>query len=305
MSQKILIGAAVVAGGAYLYDQNVSPIFTREKVQAKYELQKLEHNSKDLGNKISETFKDTKQDLSRKTSELKKSVEKSDLYKSLQDKTSDFQNSAKQYKHDVQDAYRPQSEKPYLTQLVHKYIDKVNQLAGVPETRTPYSTTSRRTEVRQRSWWDSWFGEKEQEAKQWGREVKNDAESTKNSWLNWGSKKADEAERHLDSKTNNAKSEYYRTKGNAEGAYNDLKSSAEGALDKVADYGSKAWYEGKDTASKAYQSAKEEYDAITNSLNSADKQKNLEKAKNHFNATLKNLKAYGDDVVNDVNSRFK
>lgn len=321
MAQKVLIGAAVLAGGAYLYDQNVSPIFSQEKVQAKYDLQKLEHQTKDFGHKLTDKLEDTKKDLSKKTTEYKKKVEQSDLYNTLKDKTENFKDQAKQYKYDVKDAATPESEKNAFVRGVHSYIDKVNELGGSVEERTPYSTVSGREEIRQqKSWWESWFGAKETEAEKYarqakndaeryGQKVKNDAEQTKNSWLNWGSKKADEAERTLNKEADVARSDYYKTKSSAEGAFNDAKKAAEGTYNDVKQsaekYGTTAYNEGRDIAIRAYQAAREEYDDLASSLNSADKQHNLEKAKQNINAALGNLQAYGQDVVNDVNRKFK
>lgn len=310
MSQKVLIGAVVLAGGAYLYDKNVSPIFSKQKVQVNYELQKLEHKSKDLGDKLTDKLQDTKQDLSKKTSEIKKSVEKSDLYNSLKQKTTDFQKQAEQYKHDVKDAAN--ADKSFFVKGVHYYIDKVNEIAGATEQTTEYSTMSHRVEVKpqqpSKSWWNSWFGSKEKEVKQFGENVKNDAEQTKNSWLNWGSKKADEVEKSIDHKSDVARSDYYKTKSNAEGAYQDTKKSVESTYNDIKkeaqNYGSTAYNEGKDKAINAYETAKKEYDNFASGLSSADT-KHLEKAKQNLNSALNNLKSYGEEVVNEVNKKFK
>jgi hypothetical protein len=295
MSQKLLIGAAVLAGGVYLYDQNVSPVFPKENVRdkGKYEYEKAEANARQYGDKLTGTINQASRELSQKTSELAKSVEQSDLYQKAKQQSSEIIESTKKYGKFVDDKVNEEEKTPFV-RAVHGYLDKVNEWAGA----TPVDVDSRQLKYEgieaPKSWWDSIFGSKKEEVKDFSNDVKKDAKATTDSWLSWGSKKADDVSREAEKQADAASKEYYKQKKSLDSSYNDLKSSARDTFEQQ-----------KQSAIAAYESARKEFDDLSARLSGPEKQAKLEKAKEDLNNAFTNLKSFGDDVVTEINKKFK
>jgi hypothetical protein len=295
MSQKLLIGAAVLAGGVYLYDQNVSPVFPKENVRdkGKYEYEKAEANARQYGDKLTGTINQASRELSQKTSELAKSVEQSDLYQKAKQQSSEIIESTKKYGKFVDDKANEDKRTPFV-KAVHGYLEKVNEWAGA----TPVDVDSRQLKYdgigSSSSWWNSLFGSKKEELKDYTNDVMKDARATSDSWLNWGSKKADEISREAEKQVDATSKEYYKQKKAMDSSYNDLKSSA---LD--------TFEQQKHSAIAAYERARREFDDLSARLSGPEHQVKLEKAKKDMNSAFINLKSFGDDVVTEINKKFK
>lgn len=298
MSGKVLIGAAAaIAGGAYLYDRNVHPIFPQLDVN------QVQRDANDLGNSTANLMQDAKRELGHqvnhaqgnlqsagqytadaarnaanqvsaaaeeaadysraKMSELTSQLKLSDTFKWIDSKLEPYKDDTERYRYAVKDLLTDEYDKPYLTQIVHKYIAAVNKLGGHVEVDRPFSVS----EDMQRKAWLATLNSDKSEAQQRATSAKLKGEDTVNLWLNWGLNKADEA-----------KSEYYKQKSRLGDKFDQA----------------------KDTAAYNYEQAKKNLDDV---IRRADSGK-LDAAKKNFNDALGHLKSYGDDVVNEVNHKL-
>lgn len=275
---KILIGAAAVLGGAYLYDRNVQPIFSKTTQQqaeasARQINQTLQSASKDARQLWSEAKLQLQQQLDAaqaRVDDVLNQIAQSDTFKWISDELKDYKSDAKAYKYAVTDLLTPEDQKPYLTQLVHKYIDLVNKLGGPAPERHPLLVS----EDMQRKAWLAALEKDNTNAENRLENLKLEGERLLNSWKSWGRATADDI-----------KSEYYKGKRQL----NRLLNRADEQIDAA-----------RDQAVYNYEQAKKNLDDV---VRSADSLK-LDAAKRSFQNAFQNLKSYGDDLVNEVNKKL-
>lgn len=275
---KVLIGAAAVLGGAYLYDKNVHPIFSKTTQQSAEALARLINQTLTLAtNDAKQLWSDAKQQLQQqldaaqaRLDDVSNQIAQSDTFKWVSDELKDYKKDAKAYKHAVKDLLTPEDQKPLLTQLVHKYIDLVNKLAGPTPERHPLLVS----EDMQRKAWLAALDKDNTKAENKLENLKLEGEKLYNSWKSWGRATADDI-----------KSEYYKQKQHL----NRLLNRADDKIDAA-----------KDNAIYNYEQAKKNLDDV---VRSADSSK-LDAAKRSFENAFRNLKSYGDDLVNEVNKKL-
>lgn len=211
-AKKVFIGLAVVGGGLYYYDQNVAPIFPKDKKVAvpseavNKDLRKLDRQTHELGSQVKKTAGDqadafrSKTDsavsaVKEKTDSAVNAVKESDMYNRWSGKLDD-------YLKDVRLAAEEIEQKPLPSRLAAKYIELVNKI-GQTETEKldelASSTSSRQQQIksemnRSQQSWSSWWSGKKNEADSKVDELQSRAEQEKQGWLNWGSSKKDEAD---------------------------------------------------------------------------------------------------------------
>lgn len=256
MSKKVFLGLAVVGGGLYYYDQNVSPLFTTDKKGApiavgnakpskevRQEYNKLEDKAKDFGLQLKKTVDEGAHDLKNKTDLAVSSIKNSDSYEKWSQKLED-------YKGDVKTATDSLEDKPLPNKLAAKYIDLVNKIGETDDERLKElqsATSARQQEIKKelaksQGTWYSWLtGQKDdlkEEAKDKKDELAAKAEKEKKAWFNWGSDKVDDAKQ----------------------AAHDVKKDAQSEKDKWVNWGSKKVDDAKQAASDAEKDAKAEKD---------------------------------------------
>ena len=363
MSNKVFLGTIALAGGVYLYDQNVQQIIPRQK-QIKHDLDKVDRKQQDLSKKISHKIEEGKRELAKKPS-LKEQIKDTTLYQKVA-------ANAEEYKDALDEATTPDSEKNVLVRGVDKYIDLVNSIGDANKTTTPYSTMSGQVEVKEKPWFGGWFGTREDKIER----TRKDAEAKKDEWFSWGSKKSNEAKKEYgkakneaedkkdewfswgSKKSNEASKEYEKTKKDAESKANEWSkwgsqkadkaaNEAEAKKDEWVNWGSKKsdevskdlnkkydqgtdelnkqlaklqdnyeqsknqlaskYEEEKNRAISTYEAAKANLDDLSSNFmksTDTDKDVKLQRAKEHFNSSMANLRSYGDEVVDDINQRL-
>ncbi|CAL1203496.1 unnamed protein product [Candida parapsilosis] len=288
---KYFLGAAAIVGGVYYYDQNVERILPRkEHEQLAHQTAKADKKAYEWNNKLTQKIEDGKKEIEKKTNSVTSSVKESDTYQKLRENKEDYRKS-------VKDAATPEDEKSVFKRGMQKYIDFVNCLGTntVKTGETQISSAGALPEVKEKPIFGNWFGKSDvDEAKDkaeheknklfnWGSEkaneaekrkmsgkadeVKADAEKEKNSWFSWGNKKADEAQDKKDELVSWGSSKADEAKAKAEKEKNSWLSwgnkKADEAQDKKDDLASLA-NKKLDEATKEFN---KQYDASVNELN--------------------------------------
>lgn len=210
MAKKFLATLAIVGAGALYYDQNVSPLFSRDDeiknkyIQAKQEakpadhtqkeLRKLDEKARDFGSQLKTTANKSADDIRNKADSSIDSIKNSDLYNKWSKKLDSYSS-------DVERAAESVENKPFPERTAIKYIDFINGLGQTKDEKLDElasSTTLRQQKIkkdlnRENQSWSSWWSGKKDEAKDEVNKAADDAKDTKNSWFNWGSNKADDA----------------------------------------------------------------------------------------------------------------
>lgn len=198
---KYFLGAAAIVGGVYYYDQNVERILPRkEHEQLAHQTAKADKKAYEWNNKLTQKIEDGKKEIEKKTNSVTSSVKESDTYQKLRENKEDYRKS-------VKDAATPEDEKSVFKRGMQKYIDFVNCLGTntVKTGETQISSAGALPEVKEKPIFGNWFGKSDvDEAKDkaeheknklfnWGSEKANEAEKKKDEWSAWGSKKTDQA----------------------------------------------------------------------------------------------------------------
>ncbi|CAL1209990.1 unnamed protein product [Candida parapsilosis] len=284
---KYFLGAAAIVGGVYYYDQNVERILPRkEHEQLAHQTANADKKAYEWNNKLTQKIEDGKKEIEKKTNSVTSSVKESDTYQKLRENKEDYRKS-------VKDAATPEDEKSVFKRGMQKYIDFVNCLGTntVKTGETQISSAGALPEVKEKPIFGNWFGKSDvDEAKDkaeheknklfnWGSEkaneaekkkdewIKADAEKEKNSWFSWGNKKADEAQDKKDELVSWGSSKADEAKAKAEKEKNSWLSwgnkKADEAQDKKDDLASLA-NKKLDEATKEFN---KQYDASVNELN--------------------------------------
>lgn len=219
MAKKLLLGLAVVGGGVYYYDRNVSPIFPRDSKgqpvaitnakpskEVRKEFSKLQEDSKDFGSQLKKTVNESVADVRQKTDSTVSSIKDSDMYNKWSKKLDS-------YLKDVQTAAEEIENKPLGNRLAAKYIRFVNSIGQTEDDKLKElasSTSSKQRELekdlnKSKQSWSSWWSGKKSEAEDKKDELATEAKRKKNSWIYWGEQKKSEAEDKTDELTADAK----------------------------------------------------------------------------------------------------
>lgn len=199
MAKKLLLTLAVAGGGAVYYDRNVEPIFPRKtsvSPQVRKEFSKLEDETKSFASQVKKTAKELKSELKEKTDLAVTTIKDSDMYNKWLEKLDNFQK-------DVRTEMEPINQKPLGNRWAAKYIRFINGVAQTDDERAAELaslTSLRQQELKGQtlSSWSGWWSGKKAEAKDAKGDLEHRARKEKNSWLSWGSAKADEAEAKKD-----------------------------------------------------------------------------------------------------------
>ncbi|CUM65561.1 uncharacterized protein PRCAT00003207001 [Priceomyces carsonii] len=312
---KYFLGTAAILGGVYFYDQNVQPIIPR-KQQVQHDLDKLNKKQTNLSNKFTLKIDETKQKV-QKQPPIKEQIKDTSVYQNLANNASDAKDKFNKNT-------TPDSEKNFLVRGVDKYIDTVNDIGG-GKKHSNVQSLSNEAEAQKNSWfnwfqkeddrfqkkldntkddaankkneWFSWGSKKTDELKDKSNASADRAEEKKNEWFNWGSKKSDELQNRASDSYNSAKNEAQKQRSNLESSLESTKNQF-----------TSSYNEGKQKAIESYENAKSRLDELSANFSKSqepDKQEKLNRAKGDFNSSLSNLKAYGDDVVDEINSKVK
>ncbi|KAK6458903.1 uncharacterized protein RJT20DRAFT_4491 [Scheffersomyces xylosifermentans] len=288
-SSKVLLGAVVLAGGAYYYDQNVQPILPWTQKQFNDGVQKVEHQTADFTNKLTKKIDEGKNELAKKSQELTEQIKDSNLYSNLQSSVEDIKKVTQNTIVVVEDDSNP------AVNAVRGYIDFVNKLGNSDKTVIDVSSVEKAPEAK-KAWFD-WFKGETKDYKKDLDKAKAEAEAKGNEWFAWGSKKSDEfaneANKTIDAQKAELNSQKAQLQSNYESTKKDLNDR---------------YVEEKNRAIKSYESAKAQYDEVAAALkNSPDplQNKKLRKAQDDLSSALSNLKAYGDDLYTEYYAKIK
>ncbi|ODV79873.1 putative hyphal cell wall protein [Suhomyces tanzawaensis NRRL Y-17324] len=307
-ASKYILGTAAIVGGVYYYDKNVQPILPRQqRQQIRHEVDRAEQKSSDLTNKLSNKIEESKKELSQKSQEFTDKIKDTTLYQ----KVTEHQDEAKaNYR-----ALKAPEDKNLIARGVDKYIDLVNGASGVDTKTTPYSSVSPDYEVKEKSWFGDWFKKDDDKFNQKLGEAKKEASDKKDEWISWGSKKSDEAEKQGESwskwgskKTDELSNDINKTYEDGKKELNKQGSKLQSNLSETKDQLSASYQEGKAAAIRNFEEAKAKVDELTTRLQKStepNKEEKLHQARLDLNSSLANLKSYGDDVVNEITSKFK
>jgi len=288
-SSKYLLGAVVIAGGAYYYDQNVEPILPWTQKQINHGVQKVENKTTDLTSKLTKKIDEGKNELTKKSQEITEQIKDSNLYLNLQNQVEDIKRATQNNIVVVED------DANAAVSAVRGYIDFVNKLGNSNKTIIDVSSVEKAPEAK-KAWLD-WFKGEGEEYKKDVSKAKAEAEAKGNEWFNWGSKKSDEFANEANKTIESQKAEYNSQKA-------QFKSNYEATKNDLND----RYVQEKNRAIKSYESAKAQYDEIAAALKKSPdplQNRKLKKAQEDLGSSLSNLKAYGDDLYNDYYSKIK
>ncbi|KAL6454744.1 CSP37 37 kDa cell surface protein [Candida maltosa Xu316] len=309
---KYFLGAAALVGGVYYYDQKVQPILPRKQHQELAQhAQSIDNKANELNNKLTQKIDDGKDFIIQKTDSAVQQVKDSSIYKNVKQNTQDYKKS-------VEEA--TEQDTNALVAGVRKYIDFINKLGeGKIETgTTQYSTVSPNVEVKEKSIFEGWFGSSDSDklknkANQAANDVKEAKEKAEEGFFNWNSKKLDE----LDAKSNDALNWTNKQIDYASAEFNKYYAQAQKDWTDSIDNLSKQWEDSKkslngkfdaekDKAIKTVRDAKTQFEKTRDEVaNDPYKKEKLDKAKDHFQSAVHNLKLFGDDIYNDFDKKFK
>lgn len=312
-TQIIALGA-IVAGGAYYYDQNVQPIWSNHKVppieddkKPPFDLKKIDSKTKELGNKLTNRFEEQKKEIESKT------------------KNSSLFNQVKE---------EPKDNRTLPIKLADKYIDVVNSFgesttAKTKELNQDSKNLKSKVEDESKSWFN-WFDSKKKDEQanleaskehwfDWGAskqdQLTSQAEEEKKNWLNWGSAKKDEVNDQLNDVKDWNKSKLQEADETRLKYQQQVKDEYDVQAKKFNDTLSKE----KKAAIDQYNSAKHNLEDLTSKLSSktsslfgskeevSEKEKanaHLNQAKKDFEDSLNNLKKFGDDFVKHIDQNY-
>lgn len=315
MAKKILATALIIGAGALYYDQNVSPLFSRDDelkqkyIQVKQEAQPADHTQKewkklddkarDFGSQLKNTANKSADDIRNKADSSIDSIKNSDLYNKWSKKLDSYSS-------DVERAAESVDNKPFPERIAIKYIDLINKLGQTKEEQLnelASSNTIRQQQIkkdldRKNQSWSSWWSGKKDEARSEADKAADNVKDTKDSWYNWGSKKADEAKKDAEQKKDSWILWGQNGKEEAERKAQNAKESLENQKD--------SWFSwGQDKKDEADKQAKQAHQDLSSTLEQNKKeflenyQAGKQKALDHYYEAKKKL----DDLTKQVSEK--
>lgn len=166
--------------------------------------------------------------------------------------------------------------------------------------------------------WTTWGSKKSDEAADKANQEAERFRKEKDAWASWGSKKGDEAADKFNEETERFKKEWENPDPSGKSAAQQYTRGAKNSEKAFGDAGeplSAAFVQGKERAIGNYEAAKKNLDDLTNKANANVKSlfqkpepssdEKLKQAQEDFNNALHNLRSYGGDVVEQIESKFK
>ena len=166
--------------------------------------------------------------------------------------------------------------------------------------------------------WSSWGSKKADEATDKANQEAERLRKEKDAWTLWSSKKADEAADKFNEETERLKKEWENAdkSGNSTAQqYTRGAKNSERAFGDAGDPLSASYVQGKERAIGNYEAAKKNLEDLTNKANANVKSlfqkaepssdERLKQAQEDFNSAFHNLRSYGADVVEQIESNFK
>lgn len=231
----------------------------------------------DLVNKLGETDDERLKELASATSERQQEIKK-ELAQSQRTWYSWLTGQKDEIKHDVK--------------------DKKDELAAKAE--------------KEKNSWFNWGSEKADEAEKAAKDAKASVKAEKESWVNWGSAKADEAQQAAKNAEKDLKAEKDKwvnwgsaKSDEAQKAAKDAHQDAKDAYESLKKQVSDNFEAGKQRALDEYYRAKKNVEDLTKQAQEragqvksrVEDDEHLRRAKNDFQSALKNLKRFGNDLV--------
>lgn len=166
--------------------------------------------------------------------------------------------------------------------------------------------------------WTSWGSKKADEATDKANQEAERLRKEKDSWTSWGSKKADEATDKFNEETERLRKELENPNEAGKSAAQQYSRGAKNSEKAFGDAGeplTAAYVQGRERAIGNYEAAKKNLEDLTNKANANVKSlfqkaeptsdEKLKQAQEDFNSALHNLRSYGGDVVEQIESKFR